>query len=236
MGEERAVVWISHKSGERCSRCGAELFRGAFIQIARETGIRCMECAGFADLVYLPSGDQALTRRATALSPRGATVVKFSKTRKRNERQGVLVEEAALEAAKKACEADAARRERQRERLSVRAEAADQAYVGRFAEKILALYPGCPHVEAEAIARHACQKHSGRVGRSAAAKAFDERAIRLAVRAHIRHQHTNYDELVFEGMEPADARLEVAGRIQEVYYRWRALASPGGGADPEEPD
>jgi hypothetical protein len=109
---------------------------GAFIQIARETGVRCMECAGFADLVYLPSGDQALTRRATARSSRVATVVKFSKTRKRNERQGVLVEEAALEAAQKACEADAARRERQRERRGARAEAA------RLPE---AQRPGRPH-------------------------------------------------------------------------------------------
>jgi hypothetical protein len=56
------------------------------------------------------------------------------------------------------------------------------------------------------------------------------------VRAHIRHQHTNYDELVFEGWEPADARMEVADRIQEVYYRWRALASPGGAADPQRAD
>jgi hypothetical protein len=236
MAEDRAVVWISHKGGERCSQCGAELFRGAFIQIARETGIRCMECAGFTDLVYLPSGDQALTRRAAALTSRRATVVRFSKTRKRNERQGILVEEAALEAAKKACEADAARREKQRERRGARAEAADQAFVARFAEKILELYPGCPRAEAEAIARHACQKHSGRVGRSAAAKAFDERAIRLAVRAHIRHQHTKYDELVFEGLQPAEARMEVADRIQEVYYRWLAQAPPGGGVGPDRSD
>ncbi len=118
----------------------------------------------------------------------------------------------------------APRRERQRERRAVQLEAADQVFVARFTERILELYPGCPRAEAEAIARHACQRHSGRVGRTAAAKGFDERAVRLAVRAHIRHQHTNYDELIFEGWEPAEARMEVADKVQEVYYRWRAPA------------
>jgi len=34
----------------------------------------------------------------------------------------------------------------------------------------------------------------GRGGRSAAAKSFDEEAVRLAVIAHIRHRETDYDE------------------------------------------
>ena len=49
------------------------------------------------------------------------------------------------------------------------------------------MFPGCPPDEARAIAEHACQENSGRVGRSAAAKEFDPAALRLAVIAHIRH-------------------------------------------------
>lgn len=33
-------------------------------------------------------------------------------------------------------------------------------------------YPGCPPGEAEAIAQHACEKYSGRVGRSSGAIRF----------------------------------------------------------------
>jgi hypothetical protein len=79
---ERPVVWISHKDGERCSVCGAELRSGDLIQIARDTGIRCLTRSGFSDLVFLGSGDAALTRRALAHSSRNAVVVKFSRVRK----------------------------------------------------------------------------------------------------------------------------------------------------------
>ena len=88
---EPTVVWISHRVGERCAGCAAEVFTGDFIQITRETGIRCATCAGLADLVYLPARDPALTRRAGAHLSRAVTVVKFSRARRRHERQGMLV-------------------------------------------------------------------------------------------------------------------------------------------------
>jgi hypothetical protein len=47
-------------------------------------------------LVFLPSGDAGLTRRAHRASELSAVVVRFSRTRKRYERQGLLVEGAAL--------------------------------------------------------------------------------------------------------------------------------------------
>ena len=48
-------------------------------------------------LVDVPSGDAALTRRARMHSPLSAVVVRFSRARKRYERQGILVFEVALE-------------------------------------------------------------------------------------------------------------------------------------------
>ena len=90
----RPVVWISHKDA-KCNSCGAGLGRGKLIVIDRAQGIRCLECASLAGLEFLPSGDAALIRRALARSSPSAVVVKFSRARKRNERQGVLVEETA---------------------------------------------------------------------------------------------------------------------------------------------
>jgi hypothetical protein len=92
--------------------------------------------------------------------------------------------------------------------------------VARFAERVRELFPGCPPADAEAIAGHACAKYSGRVGRSAAAKAFEPDAIRLAVGAHVRHRHTTYDELLAAGREPAEARALVRERIETVLRRW----------------
>ncbi len=59
----------------------------------------CLTCADLDHLVYLPRGDTALTRRARKHSALSAVVVRFSRARKRYERQGVLVEESALEQA-----------------------------------------------------------------------------------------------------------------------------------------
>jgi hypothetical protein len=40
------------------------------------------------------------------------------------------------------------------------------------------------------------------------------------VRAHIRHRHTPYDELLVAGREPAEARALVRERIETVLRRW----------------
>ncbi|MEU3505755.1 DUF2293 domain-containing protein, partial [Streptomyces hundungensis] len=63
----------------------------------------CLDCADLGHLVFLPRGDTALTRRARAASSLSAVVVRFNRRRRRYERQGVFVEEAALAAAEAAC-------------------------------------------------------------------------------------------------------------------------------------
>ncbi len=220
MPEDRDIVWISHRGSDRCEACGVEIFGGDFVQVNARSGIRCLECSEWTNHVFLPSGDTALTRRATKYSERHAVVVKFSRARKRSERQGVLVEEQALERAQAECEKDAPKRNEARVRRRARDEVADRAYVKRFAERITALLPGCPKDEAEVIAQHACRKYSGRVGRTQAAKEFDEDAIVLAVRAYIRHHHTQYDQLLSRGMEPADARSMIADALQAKLDQW----------------
>jgi hypothetical protein len=59
-------------------------------------GPACLGCVGLDDLEFLPAGGALLSRRAKAKSKRCAVVVRFSRTRRRYERQGLLVEPSAL--------------------------------------------------------------------------------------------------------------------------------------------
>jgi hypothetical protein len=58
----------------------------------------CLRCARLDHLVFLPAGDAIHTRRAHRASTLTAVVVRFRRTRKRYERQGLLVEPDALQA------------------------------------------------------------------------------------------------------------------------------------------
>lgn len=202
-----------------CSECGEELGKGRLLRVEQEKPL-CMVCADLDHLVFLASGDAALTRRSKKYSGLSAVVVKFSRSRRRYERQGLLVEFDALERAEKECAGDEADRSRARERAAVNREQADQEYVARFADEIRIRYPGCPAAEATSIAIHACRKYSGRVGRSAAAKAFDTDARNLAVRAHIRHVHTGYDKFLSNGWNRIEARQAVIREMDDILNKW----------------
>ena len=203
-----------------CAECGEELGRGRLLRLEGDRPL-CLACTDLAHLVFLPRGDTALTRRAGRHSTLRAVVVRFSRTRRRYERQGILVEEGALARAEQACLADAPARARARERNAERQAGIDTQYLARFAQRIRELFSGCPEPEGRAIAEQACLKHSGRVGRTAAAKRFDPEAIELAMRAHVRHVHTRYDQLLGSGWERHEARSAVAAEVERVLDRWR---------------
>ena len=94
--EPPVVFEIAHDSA--CSECGVELPKDSFLAMDAKQPL-CLACAKMDDLEFLPAGDTALTRRSTRYSDRTAVVVRFSRTRGRYERQGVLVEKSALEKA-----------------------------------------------------------------------------------------------------------------------------------------
>jgi hypothetical protein len=81
----------------KCHRCGGN---GDFL-IMENPGPACLQCSGLADLEFLSARDASLTRRAKAKSKRYAVVVRFSRSRGRYERQGLLVEPQALEQAQR---------------------------------------------------------------------------------------------------------------------------------------
>ncbi|MFO8058296.1 MAG: DUF2293 domain-containing protein [bacterium] len=218
VGKDQLVVF-SIVRPSRCSECGRDLLPGEFLKKEGDNAL-CMECADLGHLFYLPRGNAALTRRAGKHSGLQVVVVKWSRARKRYERQGVLVEEEALDRAEHECLADEDARKSRREREAARREKADQEFVKEFAGRVRALYPGAPSGEESRIAEHACRKYSGRVGRSAGAKELQEEPIRLAVEAYARHRFTDYDKLLAAGYERVEARRMIRRDLDELLCRW----------------
>ncbi len=217
--ENDLVVFISSKNST-CDECKEALGRGAWITLEKEKGALCLSCSDMEHLVFLPSGSAALTRRSKKYSTLFAKVLKWSKSRKRYERQGLLVEQKAIEQAEQECLDDEEVRARKRERAAEKRAFQDKVYLQSFAQKIELLYPACSTKRAKIIAEHACQKYSGRVGRSAAAKDLEEQTVRLAMIAHIRHTETNYDKLLAMGYDRQTARTQVMGTIMEILEKW----------------
>lgn len=203
-----------------CSECGAELPRGSFLMMEAEQPL-CLPCAGLDDLEYLPAGDAALTRRSVRYSERSNVVVRFSRSRGRYERQGVLVEKSALERAEKECSEDAVERAEARIAGAARREQQDRELIARMTVEIRKLFPGCPPREATAIAAHTATRNSGRVGRTSAGRNLDEGALTAAVTAAVRHRHTEYDALLAGGADRQRARQQIADRVEKILAGWR---------------
>jgi hypothetical protein len=215
--EPIVVFWTRRESV--CDQCQAQLGRGSFIRV-RDGSAACLECADMDHLVFLPRGDAALTRRATKHSALSAVVVQWSRSRRRYERQGTLVEESALSRAEDESLADAERRAARRERAGLQRAMWDERFIEAFTGAIVAAYPGCPPEEALLVARRACERRSGRVGRTAAGRSLSDEAVELAVRAHVRHRHTAYDRHLMAGWDRDEARAAVAGAVDAVMDRW----------------
>ncbi|WP_409491770.1 DUF2293 domain-containing protein [Amycolatopsis sp. cmx-11-12] len=211
------IVWVAFKDWA-CADCGGT---GDLLFLENEVP-HCLDCADLGHLVFLPSGDTALTRRAKKASRLSAVVMKFNRSRKRQERQGILVEDAALRSAEDQCLADEDVRDRRRGRDRERRAHEDVEFTARFFAAITEMFPGCPPERARAIAEHAGLRGSGRVGRSAAGRELAERAVFLAVIASIRHLDTDYDDLLMAGVERQAARDRIQTAIDAVLDRWRS--------------
>jgi hypothetical protein len=211
------VVIEPHNEFE-CTSCGGG---GSFL-IMKGDGPLCMTCADMDHLVFLAAGDAALSRRAKKESELSAVVVRFSRARKRYERQGIMIEEAALQRAEEQSLADEEARRRRRARAQELRAGQDVDFQARLAKEILRLFPGCPPKRAEGIALHAGARGSGRVGRTAAGRALDEDAITSAVIASVRHEDTEYDLLLMKGDDRGSARLRVRDDVDRVLEGWRS--------------
>ena len=200
----------------QCAECGGT----GDLLIMDAAGPLCMTCADMDHLAFLGAGDAALTRRARKASALSAVVVRWSRARKRYERQGLLVEDAALEQAEQQCLADEDARMRRRERDRERRATADVELQAAMTKEIKRLFPRCPAGRADAIARHTSLRGSGRVGRSAAGRSLDDEALTLAVAASIRHEDTDYDSLLMSGVSRAEARDLIRPAVDRVLVSW----------------
>jgi hypothetical protein len=179
-----------------CGRCGGT---GDFLIMEGE-GPLCLTCAEMDHLVFLPAGDGTLSRRARKASRLSAVVVRWNRNRKRYERQGALVEAAALEQAEAAGLADG-----------------NVDTLAGLAAEVERLFPGCPPERVPAIARLA----RSRAGRAARETASDDEAVEAAVRSSVLHEDTPYDELLMAGMPRREAQDHVSATVDRVTRRWR---------------
>jgi len=212
-------VFISNRENI-CLECENTLGAKAWITLNNKE-VYCLVCSDLDHLVYLPSGNAALTRRSKKNSKMYAVVLQWSRARKRYERQGLLVEQEALEYAEKECLSDHEIREKRNERRREAELVLDKEYIEKFASGLLRIFPNCPSNTAEEISNHACQKYSKRVGRTANAKNFDPGVLTLAAIAHIRHVETNYDSLLMEDWDRREAREKVRTDIDAILNFWR---------------
>lgn len=217
-------IFLTKKEKLSCISCGKRIPVGkSFVAESENHKGTCFGCSSFVGYVLLPPGDAAMTRRSKKFSTLCGVVLAWNQRRKRYERQGQLVEEAAIEKARIACEKDKEDRVIKNKKAALAREVKDKEYIVEFGREIRFRYPNCPLGREYEIAKHACEKYSGRVGRTANAKLFDAKMIDLAVEAHIRHTETNYDEQFGKGKGKKEIRSEVKMDINGVLRKWKMV-------------
>ncbi|WP_160114343.1 MULTISPECIES: DUF2293 domain-containing protein [Aquimarina] len=215
-------IFLTKKEKLRCIQCGKRIPVGkSFVAESEKHKGTCFSCSPFGGYVLLPPGDAAMTRRSKKHSTLCAVVWAWNQRRKRYERQGQLVEEIAIEKAKIECQNDQNIRAEKNRKAAIVREQQDREYIIKFAIAIRRRYPNCPVKREFEIAKHACQKYSGRVGRTANAKEFDVKMIDLAVEAHIRHTETNYDDQFGQGKRKKEIRTDIRSDIDQILRRWK---------------
>lgn len=84
----------------------------------------------------------------------------------------------------------------------------------RILRVVTATIPRAPFIDAEAIREAARSRHMRSLS--------PETAVWLVTVARIRHEHTDYDELMDDGYDRDAARFFVADDINAVLDRWGA--------------
>jgi hypothetical protein len=214
-------IFLTKKETLKCSACKKPVLLGqAYVAETEKHKGTCLSCSPFAKSAFLEPGNAALTRRSKKHSSYCGILFAWNKRRKRFERKGQYVEAKAITMAQVECEEDAKERALKNEKAAIKRVAEDKIYVAEFSVAIRKRYPNCPKNREVAIAKHACEKYSGRVGRTANAKQFDGEMIDLAVEAHIRHKETNYDSQFNKGVTKRTIRSNVKQDITKVLRKW----------------
>ncbi|CAJ2505911.1 Uu.00g000410.m01.CDS01 [Anthostomella pinea] len=101
----------------------------------------------------------------------------------------------------------------------------DTALAKQFEENILKLFPQTPRQAIlPGIISRAMKKGAGRVGRTGTIE-IEEKAT-LAVRAHIRHQLTEYDVLLRKGVQRDQARVITGPQVNLIAKSFQGKVKP----------
>lgn len=95
----------------------------------------------------------------------------------------------------------------------------DNSAKEKFLQALGEQFPHLPEAEADKVASRAMKKRSGRVGRTGTLNL--DTKVRLAVAAHARHGHTDYDERMKRRENREKARKAVHGDILKVMSAWK---------------
>ncbi|TFB07379.1 hypothetical protein CCMA1212_000427 [Trichoderma ghanense] len=104
-----------------------------------------------------------------------------------------------------------------RERRRGAVERRDAATQDAFEAAILRTFPRIPKQDLATILKRTLRKRSGRVGRTGTLD-LDKKAY-LAVQAHVRHCHTDYDRLT-ETRDREAARRAIRDKVSELLVEW----------------
>jgi predicted nucleic acid-binding Zn-ribbon protein len=96
------LLVISARNPWTCVECGGDFGSGALLLMEGE-GPHCLDCFGLGHLEYVAAGNAALTRRTRKLAQTSVVVVRWSRTRKRYEREGIVADKQAVEQAEEEC-------------------------------------------------------------------------------------------------------------------------------------
>ncbi|KAF2826903.1 hypothetical protein CC86DRAFT_466688 [Ophiobolus disseminans] len=94
----------------------------------------------------------------------------------------------------------------------------DAADIAKAAASLRFQFPKISTSDEELVLKHGFKKHSGRVGRTGSIPL--EKKVLLAVIAHIRHKHTEYDALLRSGTEREAARKLTRKKIETTMRTW----------------
>lgn len=214
-------IFLTKKETLKCSTCNKRIALGeAFVAESEKHRGTCFSCSPYVNATFLKPGNAALTRRSKKFSSYCGVVYQWNRRRKRFDRKGQYVEAEAIIKAQESCAKDEKERALKNEKAAVVRAEKDKIYIAEFSKAIRHFYPNCPKNREVAIAKHACEKYSGRVGRTAKAKEFDKKMIDLAVEAHIRHAETNYDNQFGKGKTKRAIRSDVKQDISVVLRKW----------------
>lgn len=156
----------------------------------------------------LPSGDAYLTRTVKQLGQHWLAWQPRTRNRRHRRSLGVWAPADSIAQARQMAAQTAQRRAAQRSRAAERRDAQEADYQRELAAVIVAYLDFADeHAElarqiADDAAATASQVGSGRVGRTRTLT-IEERA-QLAVRAHLRHRYTDYDERLFDTQADAE--------------------------------